>query len=447
MDKASSEDAASYMQRLELKGVKGTGQDLGQGCYYAQTTEVLYRGLKCSARKINLDLIREQTTENGDDSKVVERFAKYCAVLSELRHPHVIQFMGIYQDSEKTFIISECLPATLDTVLERYGCLPEELSHSILQDVALGLTYLHGLNPPVNHGELVASNVLLSWDMSAKLSDVGVATLLGLGPEQRRNIGKYALAHLPPEALAMSASRRVYSNKKTDSYSYGVLMIHTLSSEFPEYIARKAERTRTYSMGSDADLNGIEDILEGVHTDHPLSSLILQCISWAADLRPEASQILSTISEMMLQFPAPSFERRVQILQRVLKITHERKASGQRDTIVRKDSIANLANSIEIEHLKLQIDELQVENRGLRTSLSKQQKFVSARDHEMAAKLMAKDQEILAKQQELFAQEAAIDASKATVSAKEATINGLTNQLKHLQGYLATKHEVSACWL
>ena len=76
-------------------------------------------------------------------------------------------------------------------------------------------------------------------------------------------------------------------------------------------------------------------------------------------------------------------------------------------------------------------------------SLSKQQGVVSARDHEMAAKLMAKDQEILAKQQELSAMESTIDSCQATISAKEATVHGLRNQLKHLQTYLATKHEVS----
>ena len=111
--------------------------------------------------------------------------------------------------------------------------------------------------------------------------------------------------------------------------------------------------------------------------------------------------------------------------------------------MIRKDSIATLSNSIEIEHLKLQIEELQVENKGLLSSLRKQQSFVSARDHEMAAKLMAKDQEILAKHEELCAREAAVEACQATIAAKEATVQGLTKQLRHLQDYIATKHQVS----
>lgn len=436
----------SLLHRFELSGVESTDQlHMQLGSYLAKPLEVIYKGLKCSGKKFNQELVQK---DGGDAGLLLERFESHCARLSELRHPHLVQFMGVFYEEESNksshclpVMVTEHLPASLEDVLERYGALPDELSYSILKDVALGLTYLHSRSPPFLHGELVACNVLLAWDMSAKLSDVGVSSLLGLSLQQRRQLGKHTLVHLPPEVLSSQVESM---SKKADSYGYGVLMIHTLSGEFPEYLSRKAELVS--KTGSIADMKGVDDLLGGINSDHPLSSLVLQCTSRTSDLRPEASRIYSIISEMMLQFPLPSFERRIEILQRVVKATHEHKLSGQENTrghIARKDSIANLANSLEIEHLKLQIDELQVENRGLRMSLSKQQGVVSARDHEMAAKLMAKDQEILAKQQELSAMESTIDSCQATISAKEATVHGLRNQLKHLQTYLATKHEVS----
>ena len=84
-----------------------------------------------------------------------------------------------------------------------------------------------------------------------------------------------------------------------------------------------------------------------------------------------------------------------------------------------------------------------MENRGLRTSLAKQREIVNARDQEMAAKLMAKDQEIVAKYQELSAQEAMVEMYRATIAAKEGTLSVITNQMKHLQEYIANKHEVN----
>lgn len=443
------------LHRLELSGVETTEQVLLQhGSYCAKPVEVLYKGLKCTGKRLDQELARREDGASGDaatsEGLLLERFESHCTRLSELRHPHLVQFMGVFYEDESDrtshrlpMMVTEHLPASLDNVLLQYGTLADELSYSVLKDVALGLTYLHSRSPPFLHGELGACNVLLTWDMTAKLSDSGVSALLGLSLEQRRKLGKHTLVHLPPEVL----SSQVQSlTKKADSYGYGVLMIHTLSGEFPEYLSRKAELVS--KTGSVADMKGIDDLLGGINSDHPLSSLVLQCISQTSDLRPEASRIYSIISEMMLQFPSPSFERRIEILQRVLKATRERKLSGQehpRGHVTRKDSIANLANSLEIEHLKLQIEELQVENRGLRTSMSKQQGVVSARDHEMAAKLMAKDQEIVAKRQEIVALQSTIDSCEATISAKEATVHGLKNQLKHLQMYLATKHEVSGC--
>ena len=457
------------LHRFELSGVEiAEGQlgavpssphDSSSNCSLAKPLEVLYKGLRCTGRKISHELVaqgKHGAASDDDAGLLLERYEAHCARLSELRHPHLVQFMGVFYEAERDggedgdsvdnkqrlpVIVTEHLPASLDSVLQRYGTLPDELTYSILKDVSLGLTYLHSRSPPILHGELVASNVLLAWDMTAKLSNVGVSALLGLSVEQRRHLGRHTLVHLPPEMLSLQVESMT---KKADSYGYGVLMVHALSGEFPEYLSRKAELVS--KTGSVADMKGVDDLLGGINSDHPLSSLVLQCISRTSDLRPEASRIYSIISEMMLQFPVPSFERRVEILQRVVKATKERKMSGQenaRHQIARKDSIANLANSLEIEHLKLQIEELHVENRGLRTSLSKQQGVVSARDHEMAAKLMAKDQEIVAKQQELVALQSTIDSCQATISAKEATVHGLKNQLKHLQMYLATKHEVS----
>ena len=453
------------LHRFELSGVEITeGQVLVPSashqqhgsCSFAKPVEVLYKGLRSTGRRISQELAQRKDGASGDDAAglLLERYEAHCARLSELRHPHLVQFMGVFYEAERDgedgdankkqrlpVMVTEHLPASLDSVLQRYGTLPDELSYSILKDVSLGLTYLHSRSPPILHGELVASNVLLAWDMTAKLSDIGVSSLLGVSLEQRRQLGRHTLVHLPPEMLSSQVES---ATKKADSYGYGVLMIHALSGEFPEYLSRKAELVS--KTGSVADMKGVDDLLGGINSDHPLSSLVLQCISRTSDLRPEASRIYSIVSEMMLQFPAPSFERRIEILQRVVKATKERKMSGQENTrhqIARKDSISNLANSLEIEHLKLQIEELHVENRGLRTSLSKQQGVVSARDHEMAAKLMAKDQEIVAKQQELAALQSTIDSCQATISAKEATVHGLKNQLKHLQMYLATKHEVS----
>lgn len=48
---------------------------------------------------------------------------------------------------------------------------------SIAVDIAKGLQYLHGLDPPVIHGDVKPSNVLLDRNFSAKIADFGLARL------------------------------------------------------------------------------------------------------------------------------------------------------------------------------------------------------------------------------------------------------------------------------
>jgi len=439
-------------KKWELKGVEDTGTSLSEGCFYGKDKEVLYKGTKCLSR----DIVSKKAAEGSsvgarNEYYYLHSFESYCSQLLEVRHPNILHFFGTWSsDGEKRpALVMELLPQCLSDVLERCGTLAEEMSYSILKDVAVALMYLHSLSPtPIVHGELMASNVYLTTDMTAKLADVGISSLLDLTPLQREAIGYKAVAHLPPEALTLSSNDRPPSraaqdalNKKLDCYSYGVLMIHTLGATFPDYIAKRALEycNNAVQDNSQGESNGIDELLEGVSTDHPLSSLIMQCIGHLPDCRPDLSAVHNTISDMMLQFPPSTVSRRLDIVQQLVKSPSSPKKP---EFLVRKDSIATMANSLEIEHLKLQIEELQVENRGLRTSLAKQREIVNARDQEMAAKLMAKDQEIVAKYQELSAQEAMVEMYRATIAAKEGTLSVITNQMKHLQEYIAHKHEV-----
>ena len=443
------------LKKCELKGVEDTGRELLQGCYYAKSAEVTYKGLKCLARTIT----HEHLSGSGG-GRVGERsvdqlehlYDTHCARMVELRHPHLLQFIGVWSSEQNQLSwVTELLPMTLAEALQQYGKLPDRVNYSILKEVGLGMVYLHSRSPtPIVHGELTAPNVYLTADFTAKITDMGLSNLLSLTPSRRKAIGYKALAHLPPESLALPSAERspsraaqVMISKKLDSYSYGVLMIHTLSAEFPEYIARRAYNLCGALLSTLGEANGVNEVLGGVHADHPLSSLILQCIHQSADLRPELSQILSTVCEMMLQFPVFTPSKRLEVLHGVsLQKKADSSSPPRSKPMQRKDSIVTLANSIEIENLKLQIEELHVENRGLRLSLAKQREIVSGRDQEMAAKLMAKDQEVMARAHEVAAQEAMMEAYKSTISAKEGTLSVLTNQMQHLQGFIASRHEV-----
>ena len=164
----------------KLNGVIVTDRVLGHGSY-AIVLELKYIGLKCAGKKIH-ELLQEQ----GGASYTVRRFEKECRLLSQVCHPNVVQFLGVhFQKGVQTpILVMEFLPTNLTSCIEQYGILPKEISYSILHDVALGLCYLHGQTPPIIHRDLSANNVLLTPNMTAKISDLGVARILNLTPLQ-----------------------------------------------------------------------------------------------------------------------------------------------------------------------------------------------------------------------------------------------------------------------
>lgn len=61
---------------------------------------------------------------------------------------------------------------------------------SIAVDIAKGIAYLHSLNPPVIHGDIKPSNVLLDHNFCAKISDFGLARLKSAGENQSQADGE-----------------------------------------------------------------------------------------------------------------------------------------------------------------------------------------------------------------------------------------------------------------
>ena len=68
--------------------------------------------------------------------------------------------------------------------------------------------------------------------MTAKISDLGVARILNLTPLQISHLTQTpgTPAYMPPEVMLANPNY----NTSIDEFSYGILMIHMLSGQWPE---------------------------------------------------------------------------------------------------------------------------------------------------------------------------------------------------------------------
>ena len=101
----------------------------------------------------------------------------------------------------------------------------------IIKDVALGLRYLHTRNSPIIHRDLSSNNVLLSKGMEGKIGDLGTARLVDPRRQSTMTTAPGTLHFMPPEALADVTNVRY--GKELDVFSFGCVMLHTLSHEWP----------------------------------------------------------------------------------------------------------------------------------------------------------------------------------------------------------------------
>ena len=423
------------LQRFRLTGVRDTGTELGQGSY-ASVVELQFRRLKCAGKKLHRYLY--DSASSREQEGLLQRFKTECEILSELKHPHVVQFLGVHFEEGSTLpvLVMEFLQTTLTACVDRYGTLPQEISYTIFDDVATALCYLHGQNPAIIHRDLSTNNVLLTSDMRAKVADLGVATILNLTPRTQMTTAPGTQSYMPPEALKHNPTY----DMKIDCFSCGVMILHVLCSRWPlPDEANRVNPNNPHQLIPLTEAERREEYLQEIGEDHPLMALIRDCLSNHPPLRPDAEEILRRVREVAVQ-STPSFENKVEMLRRL-------KTASDTQQGTRTDEREKLIDLLKVDQIRTRLSEVSAEKESLSTLLrAKEQEHVAkvqeleAKRRELSAKCLdieakelqlgAKQQELEAKQQEVNAKQEEISAKDYILAAKEATIEDLRGQLR-----------------
>ena len=381
---------AAALQQYTLQGVRETGVELGRGSYAAVYT-VEYKGLKCAAKNFHPTLYQQEYS--------IRRFREECSILSRLKHPNIVQFLGVYYQpgSMLPALVMECLPMTLAQCLDQYGVLPNEVGYSILKDVALALSYLHQHDPPIIHRDLSANNVLLTHGMTAKISDLGVAKMLHLSPTQMSTMtnGPGTLCYMPPEAIDENARY----NCTIDAFSYGVMMVHLFTGQwpFPSKAAAIVDPQDDSRMIPQSEADRRQEKLDAIGRDHPLMTLILRCLHNSPARRPEAVEILTQVSRVAAQFP-PSSQNKVELLRQVtslragterLQREHEAEIQSLRANTQRLQQ----EHEAEITSMRADAERMQQANRSLRADIERLQREHEAEIQSLRANIQRLQQE------------------------------------------------------
>ena len=201
---------------------------LGVGSYGA-VYRALCDELPCAAKILHPTLFE---TNDPGTRKIMERFEQECQFLSGVRHPHIVQYLGVSRDPESGLpvLLMELMDSSLTRFLEQSEePLPFHIQVDICHDIALALAYLHSNG--IIHRDLSSNNVLLIGPGNrAKVTDFGMSKLADANPRMTpMTMCPGTQAYMPPEALN---DPPVYTNK-LDCFSFGVLNIQILTRQFP----------------------------------------------------------------------------------------------------------------------------------------------------------------------------------------------------------------------
>ena len=188
----------------------------------------------------------------------------------------------------------ECLHFTLSAYLEENGVPDSSISYNVLSDVALGLHYLHTQPLPIVHGDLSAESILLSSALQAKISGIKVSPTFSNTPACRSHAvqirSSLKSCYLPPEARNGCLSY----NTSFDPFSFGVLIIHTLSARWPV-------PTGTDPNSSATQFNQRAEYIKDIGLTARMREMVRKCLQDSPDARPSMSTIVKEVHLIMVR--------------------------------------------------------------------------------------------------------------------------------------------------
>ncbi len=184
------------------------------------------RGNRAFLKVFHLDRIPEHRIGTGDELLEV-------AILKSLGHPRIPSVIesGVLEEDKSPFLLTELIPGeTLDHRLQRELALRAAPATLLLEDLLRVVAYLHGLDDPVVHNELVPSNVLLD----AREGHNERPVLIDFGHARRVSDGKPPHpSAIDPYYLPNECYEDGVSTPASDVFALGAICFRTLFGMHP----------------------------------------------------------------------------------------------------------------------------------------------------------------------------------------------------------------------
>ncbi|KAG0498737.1 hypothetical protein HPP92_003428 [Vanilla planifolia] len=236
-------------------------------------------------------------------------FDRELEILGSIKHRHLVNLRGYCNSPTSKLLLFDYLAGgSLDEVLHgRSEQLRWDVRLHIILGAAKGLSYLHhDCSPRIIHRDIKSSNILLDGNLEARVSDFGLAKLLGDEDSHITTIVAGTFGYLAPEYMQSGRA-----TAKTDVYSFGVLILEIISGKRPtdsSFIEKGLNIVGWLNLlvAENRRREIVDPHCEGIQPSSLDSLLLLaiQCVSSIPEDRPTMHRVVQ-IMESEVTTPCP----------------------------------------------------------------------------------------------------------------------------------------------
>ncbi|KAL9279891.1 putative receptor-like protein kinaseRLK-Pelle-RLCK-V family [Arabidopsis thaliana] len=237
--------------------------------------------------------------------------------IGHVRHKNLVRLLGYCMEGTQRMLVYEYVNnGNLEQWLrgdnQNHEYLTWEARVKILIGTAKALAYLHeAIEPKVVHRDIKSSNILIDDKFNSKISDFGLAKLLGADKSfiTTRVMGTFG--YVAPEYANSGLL-----NEKSDVYSFGVVLLEAITGRYPVDYARPPPEVHLVEwLKMMVQQRRSEEVVDPNLETKPSTSALkrtlltaLRCVDPMSEKRPRMSQVARMLESE--EYPIAREDRR-----------------------------------------------------------------------------------------------------------------------------------------
>jgi serine/threonine protein kinase len=175
-------------------------------------------------RPVAMKVLRAELARQPE---LIERFRSEAVTLARLNHPNIALLYEFFLEAGDYYMVMEFVRGrSLEKLIQQETTIEPNLAGSIMRQTLEGLAHAHSMG--VLHRDIKPANIIVTDDMRVKVSDFGIARVLGSSRMTRtgRIIG--TLEYISPERIEGEEA-----DPRSDLYAAGVVLFEMLTGKLP----------------------------------------------------------------------------------------------------------------------------------------------------------------------------------------------------------------------